>query len=84
MVGQADPIAIQRCVEIISQTDFSEKLKRLRESTIPVMCIYGTEDVGMPYEASTKPVKELMPSVEVKLYDHAAHGSYLPLLVSVC
>jgi hypothetical protein len=30
----------------------------------------------MPYEASSKIVKELVPGAEVKLYEKAAHGLY--------
>lgn len=76
IVGQADPLAIQRCVWIITQMDFSEKLQQLGESAVPILCIHGTKDMGMPYEASTELVKELMPRVEVKLYEDGAHGSY--------
>lgn len=31
----------------------------------------------MPYEASSKIIKELVPGAEVKLYEKAAHGLYL-------
>lgn len=82
IVGQADPLAIQRCVDIISETGFRGKLQRLaQESAVPILCIHGTEDAGMPYEASTKLVREIVPRVEVKLYEGAAHGSYTYLVL---
>lgn len=31
----------------------------------------------MPYEASSKIIKELIPNVKVKIYEKAAHGLYL-------
>jgi hypothetical protein len=31
----------------------------------------------MPYEASSKIIKELVPGAEVKVYQKAAHGLYL-------
>lgn len=31
----------------------------------------------MPYEASSKIVKEIVPGAEVKVYEKAAHGLYL-------
>ncbi|RMJ25869.1 alpha/beta hydrolase fold protein [Aspergillus sp. HF37] len=75
IVGQADPLAIQRCVGSISETGFRGKLHRLAEgSAVPILCIHGTDDAGMPYEVSTKLVREIVPRVEVKLYEGAAHG----------
>ena len=31
----------------------------------------------MPYDASAKIIKELIPEAEVKVYEKAAHGMYL-------
>lgn len=31
----------------------------------------------MPYEASSKLIKEIVPGAEVKVYEKAAHGLYL-------
>ena len=76
IVGQADLLAIQHCILIIIQMDFSEKLLQLGKSNVPILCLHGAKDMGTPYEASTKVIKELVPRVEVKLYEDGGHGSY--------
>lgn len=75
IVGEADPLAIQRCLRAFLDIDFGQMLRELGEgSAVPMLCIHGTNDTGSPYEATTKIVKELIPRMEVKLYEGAAHG----------
>ncbi|KAK2792677.1 hypothetical protein FQN51_001595 [Onygenales sp. PD_10] len=77
-VEAADAIAIERCVQIITATDFTERLRKLdRDSDVAVLCVHGDEDAGCPYEASSKVVKEIVGRAGVKVYQGAAHGLYL-------
>lgn len=71
----ADPLAVERCVQIITSTDFTEKLSRIgQESDIPVMAINGDKDLGNPTEASLVKIKELIPRARTKEYQNGAHG----------
>lgn len=70
IVNQADPLAIQHSVEILLGADMTSELQRLGdESSVPILCIHGSNDAGMPYEVSTKIIQELVPRVKVKLYE---------------
>lgn len=75
IVEDADGLAIQRCAHIVREADFNDKLVRLREdSCMPILCVHGDCDAGAPYEKSTKLIKEIIPRVQVELYEKAAHG----------
>jgi hypothetical protein len=83
IVEDADGLAIQRCAHIVREADFNEKLLRLGEdSQVPILCVHGDSDTGAPYEKSTKVVKEIIPRVQVELYEEAAHGKDLQLFSS--
>lgn len=80
IVEDADGLAIQRCAHIVRESDFKDKLLRLGEdSQVPILCVHGDSDTGAPYEKSTKVVKEIIPRVQVELYEQAAHGKNLHL-----
>lgn len=84
IVEDADGLAIQRCAHIVREADFNEKLLRLGEdSRVPILCVHGDSDTGAPYEKSTKLVKEIIPRVQVELYEQAAHGMNLYLFYSL-
>lgn len=52
----------------------TSELQRLcEESSMPILCIHGSNDAGIPYEVSTKIIQKLVPRVKVKLYEGAAH-----------
>lgn len=71
----ADPLAVERCAQIIISTDFTEKLLKLgRETSIPVMAINGDKDLGNPTEATLVRIKELIPKAITKEYRNGAHG----------
>jgi dienelactone hydrolase len=80
IVEDADGLAIQRCAHIVRESDFNDKLLRLGEdSQVPILCVHGDSDTGAPYEKSTKVAKEIIPRVQVELYEQAAHGKNLHL-----
>lgn len=77
IVDDADGLAIQRCITIITEFDFTDSLKQFNSKEIPLMILHGDSDKGMPYVASTKLVEELVPRAEGKVYKTAGHGLYL-------
>ncbi|MCJ1254749.1 hypothetical protein MMC24_002565 [Lignoscripta atroalba] len=78
IVDQADALAMERCIQIIITVDFTRELEKLAiSSEVPVMILHGESDQGMPFEASTKLIEELMPRTQVKIYGKAGHGLYL-------
>ena len=77
IIERADALAIWRTVQIITSRDFTEDLRAFGEEgkeRIPLLVLHGDQDAGMPYEASARIVKELVPRAEVKVYEKAAHG----------
>ncbi|WEW57267.1 hypothetical protein PRK78_002732 [Emydomyces testavorans] len=75
MALNADVLAVERCIRIITSTDFTEKLKRIGDETdVPVMAINGDKDLGNPTEASLNRIKELIPRAITKEYQNGAHG----------
>lgn len=59
------------------EQDFIEDLRAFGkegESGLLLLVLHGDQDAGMPYEASAKIVKGLVPRAEVKIYEKAAHG----------
>lgn len=77
IVDAAESLAIERCVQIITSFDFTEKLKLLTEAGKPLLILQGDSDQGMPYEAGTKVIKRLVPSARVTMFEKAGHGLYL-------
>lgn len=77
IVAQADVLAVERTNKILMQRDFTPEVTRLGEQGkegVRLMLLHGDSDTGMPYEASSKFVKDLVPRAEVKLYEKAGHG----------
>jgi pimeloyl-ACP methyl ester carboxylesterase len=75
IVDHADSLAIERCVQIITTTDFSEKLRKLGEETnLPIVCVHGDKDSGCPVEASAVVVKKIIPRTVLKIYQNGSHG----------
>jgi non-heme chloroperoxidase len=81
IIGQADGLAMERCVQIITDKDFTQDLRRLAQEAreiVKVLILHGDSDHGMPYEASGKIVANILEhKAETKLYEKAAHGLYL-------
>ncbi|KKZ59632.1 hypothetical protein EMCG_05390 [[Emmonsia] crescens] len=78
IVAAADSIAIERCVQIITSLDFTDLLRKFgAETDIPIMSVHGDQDLGCPYESSTKIIKEIIPRAVVRKYESGAHGLYI-------
>jgi non-heme chloroperoxidase len=85
IVEDADGLAIQRCARTIRSVDFTEKLRRIgNDCEVPILCVHGDMDIGAPYEASAKVVQEIVPRVEVKIYEKGAHGTNLFCVLPIC
>jgi pimeloyl-ACP methyl ester carboxylesterase len=41
------------------------------------MILHGDSDTGMPFEASSKIIAEMVPGTDVRLYEKAGHGLYV-------
>lgn len=75
LVLGADAIAVERCIQLITTTDFTEKLERLdAECSLPITCIHGDKDLGMPVESSANVIKKIIPRAMVKAYKDGSHG----------
>ncbi|KAE8385797.1 Alpha/Beta hydrolase protein [Aspergillus alliaceus] len=75
MVGEADGLALERCMVIVPHTDLTSLLVKLGETAAPpIMCIHGDSDAGTPYEATAKLLKEILPEMGLKLYEKGAHA----------
>lgn len=81
IIGQADALAMERCVQIITHKDFTQDLKSFAQEAgekAKVLILHGDSDYGMPYEASGKIVADILGSnAEARIYEKAAHGLYL-------
>ena len=66
---------MERCVQLISSTDFTEKLKTLEsESSLRITCLHGDKDSP---ESQVVMLKKIVPRTVVKIYENAAHGKSL-------
>jgi non-heme chloroperoxidase len=81
IISQADGLAMERCVQIITDKDFTQDLRRLAEEArdkVKVLILHGDSDHGMPYEASSKIVADILGhKADSRIYEKAAHGLYL-------
>jgi pimeloyl-ACP methyl ester carboxylesterase len=81
IIGEADGLATERCVQMISSKDYTADLKRLAGAEggdTKVLILHGDSDKGMPYEASGKIVADILGSrADTKIYEKAAHGLYV-------
>ena len=81
MIAQADGLAMERCVQIITSKDFTDSLQRLAGAEggdVKALILHGDSDKGMPYDASGKIVADILRDrADAKLYEKAAHGLYL-------
>lgn len=76
IVHQADALALERCIDLITRRDFREDLKSLDQSK-KVLVLHGDNDKGMPAEASAHLINNYAEHAVVKIYENAAHGLYL-------
>lgn len=83
LVGQADPMALERTAVILQKPMMAE-LKKMTEvaaanerDRVPVLILHGDSDAGMPLETSAAVVHEVLPWSELKVYEKAGHGKCL-------
>lgn len=78
IIAEADGIALERTCTLITQKTMDEELRELAavpEAKRPaIMILHGDADQGMPLEASSKIVKEMLPWTELKVYEKGGHG----------
>ncbi|KJF61093.1 uncharacterized protein CIMG_11466 [Coccidioides immitis RS] len=75
LILSADSLAVERCIQIITSTDFTEMLARIgKETDVPVMAVNGDKDTGNPTEATLDKIKDLIPRAITKEYQNGAHG----------
>lgn len=51
IVGQADALAIERCIQIITNKDFTEELKKLADRPVKLLVIQGEADQSMYHQS---------------------------------
>ena len=71
----ADSLALERCVQIITSYDFTERLKALMG--MPLLVLQGDSDQSLPYEAGAKLIEALVPDTRMRVYEKGGHGIYL-------
>ncbi|OCT44250.1 chloride peroxidase [Cladophialophora carrionii] len=77
IVAQADALALERCVQIITNRDFTEDLTKLNGADVKLLVIHGDNDQSNPAEATAHLIPKLAKQAEVRIYEKAAHGMYL-------
>lgn len=79
IIAEADGIALEKTCTLINQKTMDKELRELAaipEAKRPaVMILHGDADQGMPLEASSKIVEEMLPWTELKVYEKAGHGT---------
>jgi non-heme chloroperoxidase len=59
------------CINVFSETDFSEDLKRF---DVPTLIIHGDDDQIVPIGASTMLSSKLIRNARLEIYKGASHG----------
>lgn len=79
LVGQADPLAIEK-TSLILRKQMVKEIRELAEGEkIPIFILHGDNDKGMPFEATSKVLHEMLPWSKLKLYQQAGHGWFWTL-----
>lgn len=87
IIAEADGVALERTCTLITQKAMDKELREL--AAVPeakrsaIMILHGDADQGMPLEASSKIVEEMLPWTELKVYEKAGHGLYLTHAIQV-
>jgi non-heme chloroperoxidase len=68
MGGHANQI---ECTRALSETDFTEDLKRF---DVPTLIVHGNDDQIVPIAASAMKSSKLVPGAVLKVYEGAPHG----------
>ncbi|KAH7078416.1 Alpha/Beta hydrolase protein [Paraphoma chrysanthemicola] len=71
---QSDPIAVERCLQVFTSVDLSEKIREFGQTfRHPFLLIHGSADGGVSAASSVDLVKKLAPKAEVRLYEEGGH-----------
>jgi non-heme chloroperoxidase len=74
---EADPIAVERCLQIYTREDLSEGIKRFGQIFHrPFLLIHGGGDGGVPAEVSAELVQKSVPGAKLIIYDEGGHGEF--------
>jgi pimeloyl-ACP methyl ester carboxylesterase len=75
IVAEANSLALERAVAVFNQSTETHLEALAKESQrIPVMLLHGDADQGMPLEASSALIKQIVPWAELNVYQNAGHG----------
>ena len=75
IVHSADALAIERCIQILTNTDLTEQLRKLGDETnLPITCAHGDSDLGCTLSSSVDIIQRIIPRTVLKLYKDGAHG----------
>lgn len=79
-IAEADPMAVERTVQIFLDRDLTDSLREFGEKWcgIPVLMLHGSEDAANPVDSSPAYVMDLLPKSdsELKVYQGSAHGKF--------
>ncbi|KAF5253229.1 hypothetical protein FANTH_1825 [Fusarium anthophilum] len=71
---EADPFAVERCLQIYSTEDLCEALKSFGQTfEKPFLLIHGGGDKAVPAEVSAELVQESVPGAKLTLYEGGGH-----------
>ncbi|RKL37820.1 hypothetical protein BFJ70_g6773 [Fusarium oxysporum] len=71
---EADPFAVERCLQIYSREDLSEGIKRFGQMFHkPFLLIHGGGDKAVPAEVSAELVQKSVPGAKLTIYDEGGH-----------
>ncbi|CRG82946.1 hypothetical protein PISL3812_00293 [Talaromyces islandicus] len=80
MATEADPMAVERTVQIFLDRDLTDALREFGERwcDIPILMLHGSEDAANPVDRSPAYVMNLLPKSDstLKVYEGSAHGLY--------
>lgn len=83
-IAEADPMAVERTVQIFLDRDLTDALREFGEKWygIPVLMLHGSEDAANPVDSSPAYVMNLLQKsdTELKVYEGSAHGRFFLLL----
>ncbi|ODH16407.1 hypothetical protein ACO22_06351 [Paracoccidioides brasiliensis] len=61
------PLLLSDAFRLLQALDLTDRLQKLgTNADVPIMCVHGDQDLGCPYEASSKVIKEIIPRTNVK------------------
>ncbi|KAF5985788.1 Arylesterase [Fusarium coicis] len=77
MFFEADPFAVERCLQIYTGEDLSEKIKRFGQIFHrPFLLIHGGNDVAVPSGVSAELVQKAVAGTKLIIYDGGGHGEF--------